>query len=95
MAMAQGRTPHDQLLCTVSEAGMENIKPFAVAAILEDKPTHSLCRGQVGTVVEPLAPRVFQYSHWLLVCLDFAGAGFASVGKITRSLESYSDFFSK
>jgi hypothetical protein len=39
---------------------MENIKPFAVVALLEDKPEHGLRRGQVGTVVEPLAPGVFE-----------------------------------
>ena len=39
---------------------MENIKPFAVVALLEDIPERSLRRGQVGTVVEPLAPGVFE-----------------------------------
>ena len=39
---------------------MENIKPFAVVALLEDKPEQGLRRGQVGTVVEPLAPGVFE-----------------------------------
>ena len=39
---------------------MENIKPFTVVALLEDKPEHGLRRGQVGTVVEPLAPGVFE-----------------------------------
>ena len=41
----------------MSETNMENIKPFAVVALLEDKPEYGLRRGQVGTVVEPLAPR--------------------------------------
>ena len=39
---------------------MENIKPFAVVALLEDKPEHGLRRGQVGTVVDPLATGVFE-----------------------------------
>jgi hypothetical protein len=36
------------------------IKPFDVVAILEDQPSRGLVRGQVGTVVETLAPRVFE-----------------------------------
>ena len=36
------------------------IKPFDVVAILEDQPTKGLVRGQVGTVVETLAPGVFE-----------------------------------
>jgi len=39
---------------------MENVKPFAVVALLEDKPERGLRRGQVGTVVESLAPGVFE-----------------------------------
>ena len=39
---------------------MENIKPFAVVALLEDLPSRSLQRGQVGTVVETLSPGVFE-----------------------------------
>ena len=39
---------------------MGSIKPFAVVALLEDIPERSLRRGQVGTVVEPLAPGVFE-----------------------------------
>jgi hypothetical protein len=44
----------------VSEADMENIKPLAVVALLEDQPERGLRRGQVGTVVERLAPGVFE-----------------------------------
>jgi hypothetical protein len=36
------------------------IKPFDVVAILEDQPSSGLVRGQVGTVVETLAPGVFE-----------------------------------
>jgi hypothetical protein len=39
---------------------MENIKSLAVVALLEDQPERGLRRGQVGTVVEPLAPGVFE-----------------------------------
>lgn len=39
---------------------MESIKPFAVVALLEDVPERGLRRGQVGTVVEPLAPGVVE-----------------------------------
>ena len=31
-----------------------------VVALTEDLPQHGLCRGQVGTVVESLAPDVFE-----------------------------------
>jgi uncharacterized protein DUF4926 len=36
------------------------IKPFDVVAILEGQPAKGLVRGQVGTVVETLAPGVFE-----------------------------------
>jgi len=36
------------------------MKPFDVVAILEDQPAKGLLRGQVGTVVETLAPGVFE-----------------------------------
>ena len=39
---------------------MENSKPFAVAALLENLPARNLLRGQVGAVVEILAPDVFE-----------------------------------
>jgi len=39
---------------------MEPVKPFAVVALLEDLPGRELRRGQVGTVVESLAPGVFE-----------------------------------
>ena len=39
---------------------MENIKPLAVVALLEDQSERGLRRGQVGTVVERLAPGVFE-----------------------------------
>ncbi len=35
-------------------------KLFDVVALLENVPEHSLIRGQVGTVVENLAPGVFE-----------------------------------
>jgi len=36
------------------------IKPLVVVALLEDIPTRGLVRGQVGTIVERLAPGVFE-----------------------------------
>ncbi|HEV2348293.1 MAG TPA: DUF4926 domain-containing protein [Terriglobia bacterium] len=39
---------------------METIRPFAVVALLEDLPERGLRRGQVGTVVEPLASGTFE-----------------------------------
>jgi hypothetical protein len=39
---------------------MAGPKPLDVVALLEDLPTRHLCRGQVGTVVETLAPGVFE-----------------------------------
>jgi hypothetical protein len=35
-------------------------RPFAVVALMEDLPRRGLVRGQVGTVVEILAPDVFE-----------------------------------
>jgi hypothetical protein len=37
-----------------------NIDLLDVVALTEDLPEHSLTRGQVGTVVEELAPDVFE-----------------------------------
>ena len=37
-----------------------NPKPLDVVALLEDAPEHGLVRGQVGTVVEVLAPDAFE-----------------------------------
>jgi hypothetical protein len=39
---------------------MEKIRPFAVVALLEDLPARNLRRGEVGTLVETLAPGVFE-----------------------------------
>jgi hypothetical protein len=39
---------------------MERVKPLDVVALLEDIPSLGLRRGQVGTVVEPLAPGIFE-----------------------------------
>lgn len=39
---------------------MEEIKLLDVVALLEDLPTERLRRGEVGTVVEDLAPDVFE-----------------------------------
>lgn len=39
---------------------MSDLKPFDVVALLEDLPARGLLRGQVGTVVETVAPGVFE-----------------------------------
>jgi hypothetical protein len=51
-----------------------SLKPFAVVALLEDLPGRGLRRGQVGTVVEPLAPGVFEVEF-----TDNNGRTYASV----------------
>jgi hypothetical protein len=38
----------------------EKVKVLDVVALTEDMPSHKLTRGQVGTVVEHLAPDVFE-----------------------------------
>ena len=37
-----------------------DLKTLSVVALLEDMPSRGLVRGQVGTVVEKLAPGVFE-----------------------------------
>jgi hypothetical protein len=39
---------------------MSALKPFDVVALVEDVPSRGLLRGQVGTIVETLAPGVFE-----------------------------------
>ena len=39
---------------------MRELELLSVVALLEDDPGHNLRRGQVGTVVECLAPGVFE-----------------------------------
>ncbi len=39
---------------------MSDLKPLDVVALLEDLPSRGLLRGQVGTIVETLAPGVFE-----------------------------------
>jgi hypothetical protein len=39
---------------------MHPIKLLSVVALLEDVPSHGLVRGEVGTVVEPLALNVYE-----------------------------------
>ena len=54
---------------------MEPIKPFAVVALLDPLPEHGLKRGQVGTVVEQLAPDAYEVEF-----SDDDGRTYASVG---------------
>ena len=39
---------------------MADIEMLSVVALLQDSPEHGLVRGQVGTVVETLAPGVYE-----------------------------------
>jgi hypothetical protein len=39
---------------------MAEIEMLSVIALLQDSPEHGLVRGQVGTVVEDLAPGVYE-----------------------------------
>ena len=54
---------------------MEPIIPLSVVALLEDLPQHGLVRGQVGTVVEQLAPSVYEVEF-----SDDNGRSYASLG---------------
>ncbi len=53
---------------------MAEIQMLAVVALLEDVPEKGLLRGQVGTVVETLAPDVFEVEF-----SDDAGQAYASL----------------
>jgi hypothetical protein len=53
---------------------MDNIKLLDVVALVKDMPEHDLIRGQVGTVVESLAPGVFEVEF-----SDNEGRTYASV----------------
>ncbi len=54
-----GLSTADKLLCTIMVL-MADIEMLSVVALLEDLPEHGLVRGQVGTVVEHLAPGVYE-----------------------------------
>ena len=60
---------------------MEPIPQLSVVALLEDLPTHGLVRGQVGTVVEQLAPGVCEVEF-----SDDDGKSYASIGVPTAQL---------
>ena len=53
---------------------MPEIEPLSVVALLEDLPEKKLRRGQVGTVVENLAPGVYEVEF-----SDDSGQTYASV----------------
>ena len=53
----------------------EPINLFDVVALTEDLPERGLRRGQVGTVVEQLAPQVFEVEF-----CDNQGRGYATLG---------------
>lgn len=54
---------------------MEKIRLLDVVALTEDLPEHGLVRGQVGTVVEDLAPDAFEVEF-----SDDQGRTYASMG---------------
>ena len=54
---------------------MTEIKMLSVVALLEDIPEKGLLRGQVGTVVECLAPGVYEVEFG-----DDSGQTYASLG---------------
>jgi hypothetical protein len=56
------------------EAVMPEIKLLSIVALLEELPEKGLKRGQVGTVVEPLAPGVYEVEF-----SDDSGQTYASV----------------
>jgi hypothetical protein len=60
---------------------MTDIKMLAVVALLEDIPERGLVRGQVGTVVEKLAPGVFEVEF-----SDNEGRTYASLALQARQL---------
>ena len=53
---------------------MAGLQMLAVVALLEDAPEKGLCRGQVGTVVEKLAPGIYEVEF-----SDDEGRTYASV----------------
>lgn len=53
---------------------MPEMDLLSVVALLEDVPQHGLSRGQVGTIVENLAPAVYEVEF-----SDDAGRTYASV----------------
>ncbi len=57
------------------------MKPFDVVALLEDMPAKGLLRGQVGTVVEKLAPEMFEVEF-----CDNDGKTYASVSLSAKSV---------
>jgi hypothetical protein len=58
----RNRTAFDDLLCEEEEKVMskEEIKLLDTVALVDDLPERKLKRGEVGTVVEILAPDVFE-----------------------------------
>lgn len=56
-----GSAAADELLCIIRRAfAMTDIEMLSVVALVEDLPEEGLVRGQVGTVVENLAPGVYE-----------------------------------
>ena len=55
-------------------AEMPKLELLSVVALLEDRPTKGLLRGQVGTIVEALAPGVYEVEF-----IDDTGSTYASL----------------
>ena len=53
---------------------MHELELLSVVALLEDIPEHALLRGQVGTIVERLAPGVYEVEF-----SDDAGRAYATL----------------
>ncbi len=60
---------------------MAELKMLSVVALIEDLPVKGLKRGQVGTIVEDLAPEVFEVEF-----SDDQGRTYASVALHTEQL---------
>lgn len=63
------------MFCTMEiEVAMRELEPLSVVAFLEDSKDHQLLRGQVGTIVERLAPGVYEVEF-----IDDEGRTYASL----------------
>ena len=60
---------------------MPQLEMFSVVALLEDRPEKGLARGQVGTIVEALAPGVYEVEF-----SDDNGETYASLAVSSSSL---------
>ena len=68
---------------------MSDLKLLSTVALLEDMPQSGLVRGQMGTVVESLAPGVYEveFSDQTWPCLCFGGSEVEPVAGIAPRAE--------